>query len=39
MFNPTTELVISIGIPIKEAKVKIETNAVTTEAKISQCLI
>ena len=36
-FNPTAELVIPIGIPTKEAKVKIETHPVTAEAKTSKC--
>ena len=35
-FNPNAELAMPIGIPTKEAKVKIETRPVTVEAKISK---
>ena len=34
VFNPIGELVISIGIPSKEAKAEIEINPVVVEAKI-----
>ena len=33
MFNPTAELVIFIGIPIKEAKADMETHSLTVETK------
>ena len=36
IFNPTAELAIPTGIPIKEAK-KIETHPVTIETEISKC--
>ena len=36
-FNPIAELVIPIGIPIKEAKAEIEINPVIIEAKIRKC--
>ena len=35
MFNPTTELVVPIGITTKFAKVEMETHLLTAEAKIS----
>ena len=34
--NPTAELVISIGIPIKEVKAEMETHPVTIEIAISE---
>ena len=34
IFNPIAELVIPIGMPIKEAKAEMETHPVTVEAKI-----
>ena len=39
IFNPTVELVIPMGIPTEKAKAKIETHPVTTETKMSKCLI
>ena len=39
IFNFVAELVIPIGLPIKEAKAEIETHSVTTEAKIRKCSI
>ena len=36
IFNPITELVIPIRIPIKEAKVEIEINPVIVDAKIKK---
>ena len=39
IFNPTAELLLSIGIPTKEAKAEIETNRVATEVIISKCSI
>ena len=38
-FNPITELVIPIGIPIKEEKAVIEIHPVIVEAKIRKCSI
>ena len=35
IFNPTTELVIPIGTPTKEAKAEMETHPITLEIKIS----
>ena len=32
IFNSTAELIISIGIPTKEAKAEMEIHAVTTES-------
>ena len=37
--NPTTELVIPIGITSKEAKAQIETHPVIVEDKIRKCSI
>ena len=37
MFNPIAELVIPIGIPIKEEKVETEIHPVIVEAKIRKC--
>ena len=34
IFNPVAELVIPIGIPIKEAKAEIEIHPVNVEAKM-----
>ena len=34
IFNPIAELVISTGLPSKEAKAEIEIHPVTVEAKI-----
>ena len=39
IFNPIAELVIPIGIPIKEAKAEIEIQPVILEAKIRRCSI
>ena len=39
VFNVTVELAISIGIPIKEAKVEIEVHPAIVEAKIRKCSI
>ena len=39
IFNPITELVISIGIPTKEAKTEMETRQVIIEPKIRKCSI
>lgn len=36
-FIPIAELEMRIRIPIKEAKAETESNAITTEAKISYC--
>ena len=33
IFNPTAELVISVGTPLKEAKAETETHLVMVEAK------
>ena len=38
-FNPTAELVITIGIPTKEEKAEMETHPVTAEPKIRKCSI
>ena len=39
IFNPTAEIAVSIGIPMKsrKAKAEIETQPVTVETKISKC--
>ena len=37
IFNPIAELVISIGMRTKKAKVEMETHPVTAEIKISKC--
>ena len=39
IFNPIAELVIPIGIPIKEAKAESEIHPVIVEAKIRKCSI
>ena len=39
IFNSIAELVIPIGIPIKEAKTEIEIHPVIVEAKIRECSI
>ena len=39
IFNPIAELVIPVGIPIKEANKEIETHPVIVEAKIRKCSI
>ena len=39
IFNPIAELVISIGIPLKEAKAEIEIHPVIIEPKIRKCSI
>ena len=39
LFHPITELVIPIGIQIKEAKAEIEIHSVVVEAKIRMCSI
>ena len=39
IFNPIAELVIPVGIPIKEAKAEMETHLVIAEAKIRKCSI
>ena len=36
IFNPIAELVITIGIPTKEAKAEMEKHPVTVEIKISK---
>ena len=38
IFSPTADLVIAIGIP-NEAKAKIETHLVTTEARMTKSSI
>ena len=37
--NPSVEIVIPTGIPIKEAKAEMETQPVNVETKISKCSI
>ena len=39
IFYPIAELVIHIGIPIKEAKSEMETHPLIVEAKIRKCSI
>ena len=39
IFNPIAEIVIPIGIPIKETKVEIEIHPVIAESKIRKCSI
>ena len=39
IFNPIAELVIPIGIPIREVKAEIEIHPAIVEAKIGKCLI
>ena len=39
IFNPIAELVIPIGIPIKESKAEIEIHPAFVKAKIRQCSI
>ena len=39
IFNPTTELVIPIGIPNKYAKAEMEMHPVIIEPKIRKCSI
>ena len=39
IFNPIAELIIPIGIPIKEAKVEMKTHPVIVEVKISKLFI
>ena len=39
IFNPITELVIPIRIPIEEEKAEIEIHPVIIEAKIRKCSI
>ena len=39
IFNPIAELVIPLGIPIKEAKAEMQTHPVIVEAKIRKCSI
>ena len=39
IFNPTAELVITIGIPTKEGKAEMETHPVTAEPKVRKCSI
>ena len=39
IFNPIAELVIPIGISIKQAKAEMETHPVVVEAKIRKCSI
>ena len=39
IFNSTAELLMSIGISPKKTKTEIEIHPVTTEAKISNCLV
>ena len=37
MFNPTAELVKTIGRQTNEGNVKVETQPVTVEARINKC--
>ena len=39
IFQPTVELVILIGIPIKKAKAEIETHPTVAETKIRKWLV
>ena len=39
IFNPIAELIIPIGISLKEAKAEIEIHLVIVEPKIRKCLI
>ena len=39
IFYPIAELVIPIGIPVKEVQAEIEIHPVIAEAKRSNCLI
>ena len=39
IFNPIAELVIPVGVPIKEAKAETEIHPVIAEAKIRKCSI
>ena len=39
IYNPIAELIIPIGIPIKEAKAENEIHPVIVEAKIRKCSI
>ena len=39
IFNPIAELVVPIGIPVKEAETEMEMNPVTVVIKISKCSI
>ena len=39
IFNPIAELIISIGVPSKEAKAEIEIYPVIVEVKIRTCSI
>ena len=39
IFNPIAELVIPIGMPIKDAKAEIETHSVIVEVKTRKCSI
>ena len=39
IFNPIAELVISMGVPSKETKAKIEMHLVITEAKMRKCSV
>ena len=39
IFNPIAELLISIGIPNKEAKAEIKIHPIIVEAKIRKCSI
>ena len=39
IFNPIAKIVISIGIPIKEAEREIEIHPVNAKAKIKRCLV
>ena len=39
IFNPIAELVIPIGVPIKEVKTGIKIHPVIVEAKIRKCSI
>ena len=39
IFNPITELLITVGIPYKEAKAETEIHPVSAEAKMRKCSI
>ena len=39
IFNPIAELLITIGIPNKEAKAEIKIHPIIVEAKIRKCSI
>ena len=39
IFNSIAELVIPIGIPIKDEKAKIEIHPIIVEATVRKCLV